>query len=143
MIRRPPRSTRTDTLFPYTTLFRSASFRKLAIGIRETCGRRYGAIVKSTAFFVTATVQRIKLIRTQPPRFLQDAHRQFGIHICLPQLLHRRVEAKHFSQQKGPVGPKLRFWSSWRTRRERPGCCCRSPMRSEDRRVGTEGVSKC
>src|SRR3546814_10092635 len=25
MIRRPPRSTRTDTLFPYTTLFRSCS----------------------------------------------------------------------------------------------------------------------
>src|SRR3546814_7786282 len=27
MIRRPPRSTRTDTLFPYTTLFRSAGPR--------------------------------------------------------------------------------------------------------------------
>src|SRR3546814_9089876 len=27
MIRRPPRSTRTDTLFPYTTLFRSPFFR--------------------------------------------------------------------------------------------------------------------
>src|SRR3546814_3189070 len=27
MIRRPPRSTRTDTLFPYTTLFRSARRR--------------------------------------------------------------------------------------------------------------------
>src|SRR3546814_7470910 len=27
MIRRPPRSTRTDTLFPYTTLFRSADQR--------------------------------------------------------------------------------------------------------------------
>src|SRR3546814_17078963 len=26
MIRRPPRSTRTDTLFPYTTLFRSPAF---------------------------------------------------------------------------------------------------------------------
>src|SRR3546814_9026300 len=26
MIRRPPRSTRTDTLFPYTTLFRSPEF---------------------------------------------------------------------------------------------------------------------
>src|SRR3546814_20332463 len=26
MIRRPPRSTRTDTLFPYTTLFRSRAF---------------------------------------------------------------------------------------------------------------------
>src|SRR3546814_5026017 len=27
MIRRPPRSTRTDTLFPYTTLFRSPQIR--------------------------------------------------------------------------------------------------------------------
>src|SRR3546814_19335407 len=27
MIRRPPRSTRTDTLFPYTTLFRSVGSR--------------------------------------------------------------------------------------------------------------------
>src|SRR3546814_15030983 len=27
MIRRPPRSTRTDTLFPYTALFRSADAR--------------------------------------------------------------------------------------------------------------------
>src|SRR3546814_8043198 len=28
MIRRPPRSTRTDTLFPYTTLFRSSRRRR-------------------------------------------------------------------------------------------------------------------
>src|SRR3546814_2740003 len=28
MIRRPPRSTRTDTLFPYTTLFRSSTCRR-------------------------------------------------------------------------------------------------------------------
>src|SRR3546814_3072695 len=28
MIRRPPRSTRTDTLFPYTTLFRSSHRRR-------------------------------------------------------------------------------------------------------------------
>src|SRR3546814_10800070 len=34
MIRRPPRSTRTDTLFPYTTLFRSYFLdRNLAAGI--------------------------------------------------------------------------------------------------------------
>src|SRR3546814_14984386 len=31
MIRRPPRSTRTDTLFPYTTLFRSLRPRRLEI----------------------------------------------------------------------------------------------------------------
>src|SRR3546814_3983699 len=29
MIRRPPRSTRTDTLFPYTTLFRSVGIEQL------------------------------------------------------------------------------------------------------------------
>src|SRR3546814_1310231 len=33
MIRRPPRSTRTDTLFPYTTLFRSGRAR--AVGPTE------------------------------------------------------------------------------------------------------------
>src|SRR3546814_14122883 len=31
MIRRPPRSTRTDTLFPYTTLFRSAFGEHVAV----------------------------------------------------------------------------------------------------------------
>src|SRR3546814_4130948 len=36
MIRRPPRSTRTDTLFPYTTLFRSIRFRT-----RPGAGRRH------------------------------------------------------------------------------------------------------
>src|SRR3546814_8256751 len=32
MIRRPPRSTRTDTLFPYTTLFRSPLFDQAGAG---------------------------------------------------------------------------------------------------------------
>src|SRR3546814_175558 len=37
MLRRPPRSTRTDTLFPYTTLFRSSqAFIK---GLRELCDK--------------------------------------------------------------------------------------------------------
>src|SRR3546814_8627788 len=37
MIRRPPRSTRTDTLFPYTTLFRSPAGR----GATAACSRRH------------------------------------------------------------------------------------------------------
>src|SRR3546814_20550809 len=42
MIRRPPRSTRTDTLFPYTTLFRSprraqSERRQLRQGTRSRC----------------------------------------------------------------------------------------------------------
>src|SRR3546814_17993360 len=46
MIRRPPRSTRTDTLFPYTTLFRSArgqiSLGAVEIGAQvKHTGKRY------------------------------------------------------------------------------------------------------
>src|SRR3546814_15145915 len=33
MIRRPPRSTRTDTLFPYTTLFRSQRSADIFLGV--------------------------------------------------------------------------------------------------------------
>src|SRR3546814_8758702 len=35
MIRRPPRSTRTDTLFPYTTLFRSAKIAQVKAEIER------------------------------------------------------------------------------------------------------------
>src|SRR3546814_1914578 len=40
MIRRPPRSTRTDTLFPYTTLFRSGVGALLQGGARAGTARR-------------------------------------------------------------------------------------------------------
>src|SRR3546814_13747698 len=41
MIRRPPRSTRTDTLFPYTTLFRSLQRRRpAAVRDDRTADRR-------------------------------------------------------------------------------------------------------
>src|SRR3546814_8059939 len=44
MIRRPPRSTRTDTLFPYTTLFRSpffsARFAYASPTQLNSCGRK-------------------------------------------------------------------------------------------------------
>src|SRR3546814_13694524 len=40
-IRRPPRSTRTDTLFPYTTLFRSRPFRPFP-------HRQYGARTRAS-----------------------------------------------------------------------------------------------
>src|SRR3546814_14556367 len=40
MIRRPPRSTRTDTLFPYTTLFRSRSGRRHRAEILDHFGFR-------------------------------------------------------------------------------------------------------
>src|SRR3546814_15923388 len=47
MIRRPPRSTRTDTLFPYTTLFRSSRTRSPPSG--------QGAALGDMASFITST----------------------------------------------------------------------------------------
>src|SRR3546814_10983046 len=44
MIRRPPRSTRTDTLFPYTTLFRSA--HQAAAERQTLAGEDAGRIVR-------------------------------------------------------------------------------------------------
>src|SRR3546814_3771902 len=40
MIRRPPRSTRTDTLFPYTTLFRSAASSSATAAINRLVVQR-------------------------------------------------------------------------------------------------------
>src|SRR3546814_11693398 len=44
MIRRPPESTRTDTLFPYTTLFRSVVAPPLLLG--EGFGQRVHALAR-------------------------------------------------------------------------------------------------
>src|SRR3546814_6619051 len=46
MIRRPPRSTRTDTLFPYTTLFRSRGQTREA---KKTSGEMADAVAAFTA----------------------------------------------------------------------------------------------
>src|SRR3546814_16426217 len=49
MIRRPPRSTRTDTLFPYTTLFRSTDTTALGQVVlpAATWGEREGTVTNS------------------------------------------------------------------------------------------------
>src|SRR3546814_4002172 len=50
MIRRPPRSTRTDTLFPYTTLFRSPAAAVAPVAVADPiAGGETGAVeFKST-----------------------------------------------------------------------------------------------
>src|SRR3546814_2162867 len=58
MIRRPPRSTRTDTLFPYTTLFRSEAKVRIVVaglivlaseGVQLSMGFLYGAAIDRMA----------------------------------------------------------------------------------------------
>src|SRR3546814_227216 len=47
MIRRPPRSTRTDTLFPYTTLFRSKAGPRPRTADRISCQGNHGGLAVS------------------------------------------------------------------------------------------------
>src|SRR3546814_2395245 len=80
MIRRPPRSTRTDTLFPYTTLFRS---RRQGPGLRTDPGGRRG---------------RRRGLRSAPEQPAMAAHPAKGSpQGCLSCLTGRRSE-EHTSE---------------------------------------------
>src|SRR3546814_13433607 len=71
MIRRPPRSTRTDTLFPYTTLFRSPEARgvrsrvqradrgQTAVCVRRTWRDR--AVAGDDCALIAAGIRRVAL----------------------------------------------------------------------------------
>src|SRR3546814_8169575 len=57
MIRRPPRSTRTDTLFPYTTLFRSSGVLITAFATRAKPVASGSLIVEPTSFLSVILVE--------------------------------------------------------------------------------------
>src|SRR3546814_1771963 len=81
MIRRPPRSTRTDTLFPYTTLFRSvrsperaARRRKSKLNRREP--RRppvLAALVVRFPFSTTREPRKAQMLRRLSPAWRTDS----------------------------------------------------------------------
>src|SRR3546814_4378621 len=64
MIRRPPRSTRTDTLFPYTTLFRSVLLVRRAPDFPEKLPLR-----DEPPAVAGEQRQQIELLARQPDRF--------------------------------------------------------------------------
>src|SRR3546814_20355254 len=93
MIRRPPRSTRTDTLFPYTTLFRSASWARLVEADRA-CARRSGGVPRALCDPVRAFAGRPRLVARPEPRSAQ----------ALTTLLHPAIarEARDHRQRQAP-----------------------------------------
>src|SRR3546814_19913073 len=134
MIRRPPRSTRTDTLFPYTTLFRSARKPGFARGARRrTAGRgdedgrrdrrdaAHGRHDKqgNGQSGVRVGAQPESADRTPPVPDTGRYRRQEGRHGRLCRKATRRLERKltHNTNTQGGTG-------------------------SDERRGGKEGVSK-
>src|SRR3546814_3531362 len=66
MIRRPPRSTRTDTLFPYTTLFRSCAFDRAGPLVPEDRRRQHRTV--GVAVDVGAADAGVGDVDDDPPR---------------------------------------------------------------------------
>src|SRR3546814_2833360 len=56
MIRRPPRSTRTDTLFPYTTLFRSCASTSAPIQVKASAVMAAAAERIATVFVIATSL---------------------------------------------------------------------------------------
>src|SRR3546814_12701851 len=123
MIRRPPRFTRTDTLFPYTTLFRSY-LRGLAgdhvlgfgdFGIR-LAGRQCPTDLAAVANHATeqGVDGCVKRFANDVPQ--SDVDRRLGKIVCERDLVHQTVERRAVT---------------------------RPLSRSEERRVGKECVSTC
>src|SRR3546814_16514417 len=118
MIRRPPRSTRTDTLFPYTTLFRSLAGQVRNTRVHSYNKTRYAAKEKG---------------RAACPPFTRSTHADQGSEV-----------------KRAFVDSQRRFLHGFRQGRVRLanacdvfGCASDLHARSEERRVGTECVSKC
>src|SRR3546814_3521895 len=68
MIRRPPRSTHTDTLFPYTTLFRSYEHAAFTITHAARHQRDERHDIFGNAYVTPSIGQRPKRGRTHPIR---------------------------------------------------------------------------
>src|SRR3546814_16328042 len=118
MIRRPPRSTRTDTLFPYTTLFRSGG---------RTVGHGAGG--------GQAAVGRIEAGRHPHHRTLPAAE---GVaadagEMAGPETLSARGDE--------PAGMRIAFARHSGLRASGDALCLW--RRSEERRVGHTGVRPC
>src|SRR3546814_17002349 len=113
MVRRQPISTRTDTLFPYTTLFRSTRnilYRNVAEPRRQDVGKHPGFVI---------------LHRVQGNGDSADA----AVSLC-----------RKFIRISGTINAA---WKVDWTGRNRPVTAADLCCRSDERRVGTECVSTC
>src|SRR3546814_13297421 len=116
MIRRPPRSTRTDTLFPYTTLFRSGHVEQLVERAEDRIHELGSGLLVLIVVVEGGAVDRKTTVH---------------------QL---RLEAYFIVKQRllfdGRVGIEDGARKMWRASRL-------ITLRSEGRRVGKACVSKC
>src|SRR3546814_16353479 len=120
MIRRPPRSTLTDTLFPYTTLFRSivaGDGPRADVGVGPDAG--------------VADIAQVIGLCARAERC--------GLH--LHEIADARLLADHRARPQAGIRADLR--AGFHRRAFQMAECVDHHARSEERRVGTECVSSC
>src|SRR3546814_20584247 len=151
MIRRPPGSTRTDTLVPYTTLFRS--------WLRDM-GQRIAGRLHDVAASLSGAVERdrreaaeVQLAREAQDRLAADRARQEAQE--RQQVRERERVAEKFNTIAGKREAGANAYgdhnSDWKATPEAPrkavdaynGANQHTNARTEERRVGKECVSKC
>src|SRR3546814_989918 len=98
MIRRPPRSTRTDTLFPYTTLFRSFAAGAANVGSNIAANARY--FYEAGGSKDAAQIAKRSEEQTSE---LQSLMRISYAVFCLKRKSHRCRSIPHSSGRFGPA----------------------------------------
>src|SRR3546814_1054234 len=121
MIRRPPRSTRTDTLFPYTTLFRSPqagegllSFRRREMGLPGGSGSRRPYLPGGGPSFIDRSIARTCLRSEEHTSELQSLMRISYAVFCLKKKKNKRIN----SNQLCPLQMTFYDTTKPRTKRE-------------------------
>src|SRR3546814_17678416 len=134
MVRPPPRSTRTDTLFPYTTLFRSA----MTFALSPWFGQQLTQVAVPISFAGAEAVD---------PAFAKDREQVMGGPFV--DLERWRAEAPHAREtlraQLGWIDAVLSAGRPWLSG-DAPGLLdifAYPNLRSEARRVGKACVSTC
>src|SRR3546814_11827364 len=129
MIRRPPRSTRTDTLFPYTTLFRSR------VGRQRRIGEARSAVIE--------IVDRAAADEAFQP-FVEDAGLEQP---CRPEIMFvaeiellREIRPQH---RIAAAAARLVYSPTDIREAERDRVAQVEEARSAERRVGKEWVRTC
>src|SRR3546814_16144173 len=109
MIRRPPRSTRTDTLFPYTTLFRSQSQMGGIMSIGRSKAKTYSTERPGTTFADVAGYEGVKQDIKEVVDFLKTPQRvreigariPKGVLLVGPPGTGQTLIARHVARQAG------------------------------------------
>src|SRR3546814_20169306 len=130
MIRRQPRSTRTDTPFPYTTLFRSHSKTD-----RQFAGITYRVPALSRWCPVTATLDWISHAGLTTGPLFRSVARSGSIGICALHSNSVVALLRRLFVRSGLASPET--YSGHSLRRGFAG------WRSEERRLGKRCVSTC